>query len=775
MTNQPWDASLPSDPQLDRFSPPTYPAAMAKPSVDAGGGLPALLYLLRKARTAGGLLPLYRRLRSRNACKTCALGMGGQKGGMVNEAGHFPEVCKKSVQAQAGDMGRVVSERTLSQHPRERLQTMTPRELEELGRVVFPLRMDQGDRTFRRISWDEALDVAAASLRAAAPERVFFYSSGRSSNEAAFLLQTVARAYGTANIHNCSSYCHSASGVALSKVYGSGTASVVLEDLAQADLALVAGANPASNHPRLITQLMNLRRRGGRVLVVNPLRELGLVRFRIPSDWRSMLFGSQISDLYVQPHIGGDVAVFKALLKGVVQENGAENDYITRFTEGWPGVHRDLESASWDDLREASGLSAEEIEQAVRMLLQAKRGIFLWAMGLTHHENGVDNILALSNLALSRGWLGRPGTGLLPIRGHSNVQGVGSVGVSPGLKRAFADKLRELYGIETPSARGLDTYGCMEAAERGEIDSAILLGGNLFASNPDRAWAGDALRRIGTTTYITTKLNEGHIHGAGRINLVLPVLARDEESQATTQESMFNFIRISDGGEPAVRGELRSEVDVIAGLAERTLPPGRFDWTQMRSHRELRKHIAASVPGYGELEQVDHGRREFQLEGRTFHEPRFATATGKAQFHVTPLTGKGLEHDELRMMTLRSEGQFNTVVYEEEDLYRGNTHRNVIMMAEADARRRGLKETDWVRVYNGTGSMEVRVAIVDIRAGNTAMYYPEANALVPRAVDSQSGTPAFKSVRVRVEPLQPARSSSERSKRSVADTIVSTE
>lgn len=725
---------------------------MAKPTVDAGGGLPALFYVFRKAREAGGVLPLYRRLRSRNACKTCALGMGGQRGGMVNEAGHFPEVCKKSVQAQAGDMGRVLTETALAQYPIERLRTMTSFELEKMGRVVFPMRADHGDARFRRVSWDEALDTAAASLRQTPPERTFFYSSGRSSNEAAFLFQTVARAYGTRNIHNCSSYCHAASGVALARVYGSGTASVVLEDLAKADLALIAGANPASNHPRLISQLVNLRRRGGRVIVVNPLRELGLTRFRVPSDWRSMLFGSQISDVYLQPHIGGDIAVFKALLKGVLEAGGLDRDFVAQHTEGWEDVEGDLHAQSWDALRTASGLTSEDLDLAVNLLLRAQRGILFWAMGLTHHEHGVDNILALANLALARGWLGRPGTGLLPIRGHSNVQGVGSVGVSPHLKQVFAAKLRELYGIETSGDGALDTFGSMEASERGEMDSAVLLGGNLFASNPDRAWAARALRRIAVTTHITTKLNEGHVHGAGLTNLILPVLARDEESQATTQESMFNLIRISDGGTPAVQGEMRSEVEVIASLAERILPPDRFDWSQMRSHQALRRHIAAAVPGYAGITQVDETRREFQLEGRTFHEPRFATPDGKARFHVTPLPGTVLAEDELWLMTLRSEGQFNTVVYEEEDLYRGNTHRNVVMMAESDAVQRGLREGDWATVGNETGSLDVRVAIVEIRAGNAAMYYPEANALVPRRIDRQSGTPAFKSVRVRIQP-----------------------
>src|SRR5437867_4422256 len=267
---------------------------MGSPRVRAGGGLAAVRYVLRKGREAGGMLPLYRRLRSRNACKTCAVGMGGQRGGMVNEAGHFPEVCKKSVQAQAGDMAAPIPERWFATTPIAAMERLGSAECERLGRLAFPVLATERDAHFRRLSWAEALDRAGAALRAARPEETFFYASGRSSNEAAFLMQLVARAYGTANIHNCSFYCHSASSVALGRVYGSGTASIGLHDLAEADLVLVAGANPASNHPRLIARLVALRRRGGTVIVVNPLRELGLVRFRVPSDWRSFAFGSQV-------------------------------------------------------------------------------------------------------------------------------------------------------------------------------------------------------------------------------------------------------------------------------------------------------------------------------------------------------------------------------------------------------------------------------------------------------------------------------------------------
>src|SRR5437762_5595578 len=439
----------------------------------SGGGFAALFYVLRKGREAGGIVRLYRRLRTRNACKTCGVGMGGQQGGMTNEAGHFPEVCKKSVQAQAGDMAGTIAEEVFRTTSLVRLEQLGSRELEGLGRLGFPLLAGPGDTHFRRVSWSEALDRAAAGLRATPPAESFFYSSGRSSNEAAFLMQVVARAWGTPNVHNCSFYCHNASSVALGQVYGSGTASVGLDDLAAADLALVAGANPASNHPRLVAQLVALRRRGGRVIVVNPLRELGLVRFRVPSDWRSMLFGSTVSDLYLQPHVGADVALLKALLKGVVEAGAVDRTFVAEHTSGWEAVAADLAASSWDELARCSGVARAEIDRAVTMLGEARRGVFCWAMGLTHHAHGVDNVLALANLALARGWLGRPGCGLLPIRGHSNVQGVGSCGVTPGLKQAFAARLQELYGSTVMPGSGQDPSTSLVSAAEGRIQACV--------------------------------------------------------------------------------------------------------------------------------------------------------------------------------------------------------------------------------------------------------------------------------------------------------------
>ena len=725
---------------------------MKKPA-RAGGGVAAVRYTLERAREAGGVLRLTRQMQSRNACKTCAVGMGGQRGGMRNETGSFPEVCKKSIQAQAADMQPPIPERLFAEHSVADLECWTARRIEAAGRLGFPIMWRVGDTHFRRISWSDAYRVAGDALRAAAPARTFFYSSGRSSNEAAFLLQCFARVFGTNNVNNCSYYCHQASSVALQRAIGSGTATVVLDDLERADLAVVIGANPASNHPRLITQLVNLRRRGGHVIVVNPLKEIGLVRFRVPSDWRSMLLGSEVSDVYLQPHVGADIPLLKLLLKGIVDTGALDRDFLAAHVEGWEAVEADVRSASHAELLAACGALPQDVETAVRLLTQSQRTIFCWAMGVTQHAHGVDNVQAIVNLALSRGMLAKPGAGLLPIRGHSNVQGVGSVGVSPVLKAEFARRLEQLYGIEMPSEPGLHTLGSVEAADHGYIDCAILLGGNLFAATPDRIWAGDALRKIGTTVYVTTKLNEGHIHGRGRTCVVLPALARDEERQCTTQESMFNFVRLSDGGAPPASDEMCSEVEIIATLAGMVLPPGPVDFGRLRDHRAIRAAIATVVPGFEAIGEIDDGKQEFQINARTLHAPTFTTASGRAHAAVTPVPHWSLADDEFRLMTLRSEGQFNTIVYEDEDIYRGNERRDVVMMNEADAQALGLRRDQRVVVQNDTGRMEVVVRFAPLPRGNLAMYYPEANVLIPRRIDPASGTPVFKSTTARIVPV----------------------
>lgn len=723
--------------------------------VDSGGGWPAIWYTFRKAREMGGWWRMWQAMRSKNACKTCALGMGGQRGGIVNEAGSFPEFCKKSLQAMAADMQGAIRPEFWSTYSIAQLQQFTPRQLESCGRLVQPVVRHAGDPYYRTITWDDALHRIVQKLKQSVPDETFWYFSGRSSNEAGFLLQLFARLYGTNNVNNCSYYCHQASGVGLSTSVGSGTATIVLEDLEQADLIFVIGGNPASNHPRLMTTLMHARRRGGEVIVINPVRETGMERFRVPSDVRSLLWGDSIASLYVQPHIGGDLALLTGISKEIDERGGSDEAFLRDHCLDSDAWTENLRQFSWDEIVTKSGVSRTEIQAIADRYMKSKNTVFSWTMGITHHVHGVENVQAIAALAMQRGMVGRPHAGLLPIRGHSNVQGIGSVGVTPKLRDSILEKLQSEYGLQLPTTPGLDTLACMEAADSEKLKVGLCLGGNLYGSNPDARFAAAALAKLEMLVYLSTTLNTGHAHGLAGETIILPVLPRDEEPQPTTQESMFNFIRLSDGG-PARHQGPRSEVEVIAHLADGVLGScGPISWQQMRDTGKIREAISRVVPGFEQIAQMDRSKQEFHVQGRIFHEPKFPTPSGKGQLHRHQLPELHQEAGKLRLMTVRSEGQFNTVVYEEEDLYRGQDRRDIILLHPDDMQQFGLEEEQRVRVTSTTGTMaSIRArSFPKIRAGNALMYYPEANVLVPRSSDSQSRTPAFKNILVSVEPM----------------------
>jgi molybdopterin-dependent oxidoreductase alpha subunit len=716
--------------------------------VNAGGGWQAVFYTLNKAVEVGPLR-LWKKMRSRNACKTCALGMGGMKGGMVNEAGHFPEVCKKSLQAQVADMQGALEADFFDKHSLEDLLRLTPKQAEDMGRIAYPVVHREGDSHFRPITWEAALSEISATLKQANPERTAFYSSGRSSNEAAFLLQSFARVYGTNNVMNCSFYCHQASGVALKMAYGTGTATIGLDDIKHSDLVVLLGANPASNHPRLMTQLTELKGRGGHVIVVNPLREVGLEVFRVPSRPISMLFGTKIADQYVQPQAGGDIPFLVAVLKKLIEMNKINQAFLEANTEGWQQALEQARETSFDELVTASGVTPSEIETTANYLAQSKNAIFAWAMGLTHHACGVDNVLAVSNLALATANVGKEGAGMLPIRGHSNVQGIGSVGVAPDLQPVVKEALERLYNTSFPEAKGLDTFHMIERGGAGGLDCLISVGGNLWGSNPDSNWATTSMQKIGTTVYLSTKLNPGHFWGRGKNTIILPVLARDEEPQPSTQESMFNYVRMSEGGNPNVPGHMRSEAQIICTLANMVLGREPVDWLKLTEAKEVRKLIAEAIPGWKEIGTMDDTKKEFTIAGRVFHTPRFNTQSGKAQMFATPIPK--FDQDSLRMITLRSEGQFNSVVYEEYDIYRGIPHRFCILVSQADCTRLNIKDGERVKVIGEAGELDnIEVIVGNIKAGTVAMFYPESNVLIKANIDKRSKTPAFKSAPVKI-------------------------
>ncbi len=722
---------------------------MARAKLRKAGGWASIRYSLDMARKVGGVRKLYRALRSANTCKACAFGMGGIAGGMVNEAGQKWQVCKKSMQAQAQDMQPGIPADFFNQTTIDELKMLSGRELEALGRLVHPLYLSRDASRFSVLSWPQALELLVERWKHAQPQRSFFYTSGRSSMEAAFLIQLLARQWGTNNVNNCSYYCHQASGVGLTESLGSGTSTVTLEDLTRADLVVLIGANPASNHPRLMTFLMELRRRGGKVVVINPFLESGLQYFSVPSDVRSLLFGSEIANLYLQPHCGGDLALLKAAAACLWRENQADVAFMRAYCNGFQGFVTDLESEDMQRLVEISGVPMTDFETFCRTLSASSGTIFAWAMGITHHEHGVQNVQAIANLALLRGMVGRPGAGLLPIRGHSNVQGVGSVGVIPKLKPPMAKALLEKHGVQVPETEGKDTFACMQAAHDGEIDFSVLTGGNLYAANPDSAWAARALARIDFTAFLSTTLNLGHIHGHGKDTLILPVRARDEEKQSTSQESMFNYVRLSRGGQPAPAEDLPAESEIFVRVAQELFSDSTIPWQQMADHHQVRQFIASSVPSMAPMSELDSGK-EFTIPGRIRHQPEFGTQNGKANLSVLSVPDTRAPQGYFNLMTLRSEGQFNTIIYEEYDVYRGVSNRMVVLMNQADIHKHGFAEGQQVIVESEVGRLAVELVVAPIRAGNVAMYFPEANALTPARIDPKSKTPAFKRVQVRI-------------------------
>jgi molybdopterin-dependent oxidoreductase alpha subunit len=715
-----------------------------------GGGPKKVLYALQTAARIG-LPKTAKALTSKNACKACGLGMGGQRGGMTNEAGEFPSVCNKSVQAQSTDIQPAIPAVVLD-HPIADLGELDGYEMERLGRLNTPLFKARDSDRFAPVTWEWAFEHAAQRFAETSADRSFFYSSGRSSNEAGFVLQLLARAYGTNNVNNCSYYCHQATSVGLGSTIGTGTATVELDDLEKCDLIFVIGANPSSNHPRFIHKLKACRDRGGQVIVINPAREAGLVKFAIPKSPTSMLKGGDfIASEYLQPRIGSDILLIKGLMKAVLQQGAEDRAFIDAHARGFDALQADLDRTAWNEIVERTGIARAEIERVAQIYAHAENAVFAWGMGVTHHLHGSENVEYIANLALLRGQIGRIGAGLLPLRGHSNVQGIGTIGVKPVLAADVLARMEAAYGVTLPKGAGFDTMAGLKAAHRGEVDVALMMGGNLYEATPNSEWAQESLERIGFKLFLTTTLNRGHVHGLdGGETMILPVTARDEEWQPTTQESMFNFVRLSDGGINRL-DNVRPEVVILTEIARRLLPNSPIDFTAFQQHKTIREAIARIVPGMEELADIDVSKREFHVRRRVLHAPVFNTEDGKAHFVTS--AAPTLPDSALLLTSVRSEGQFNTIIYERTDSYRDDADRWTVMLNETDISAHGLVDGDKATLESEQGRMEgVTVRAFDIARGSVMAYYPEANVLIGDALDPRSKTPAFKSTPVRLVP-----------------------
>ena len=716
-----------------------------------GGGTKKVLYTLSTIKRIG-VKKSTKALLANNACKACGLGMGGQRGGMTNELGEFPAVCNKSVQAQSTDIQPPIPS-AIFNHTLDELRELSPRELEHIGRLNTPIFKSKHANKYEPVSWDWALKYAADKFKQSPPDNTFFYSSGRSSNEAGFLLQLLARHYGTNNINNCSYYCHQATSVGLGSTIGSGTATVELEDLSACDLVFVIGANPSSNHPRFIHKLKACRDRGGNVIVINPAKEPGLVKFAVPKSPISLIAGgTEIASDYLQPKIGSDIALIKGIAKAIIESNTHDQTFITNYTNGFEPFKTDIEHTTWTQITDCCGIKQTDIENTAKLYANAKNVIFAWGMGMTHHQFGCENVEYIANLCLLRGMIGKPNAGLLPLRGHSNVQGIGTIGVKPVLTEDVLQHIEQAFAINLPKSTGLDTYHALLKAHEGKINCALIMGGNLYAATPNSAWAAEALSKINFKTFLTTTLNQGHLYGVDDETLILPVLARDEEAQATTQESMFNYVRLSDGGISRL-SNARSEVSILADIGSLLHVDSKINYQQFKNHQTIRESISAIVPGMSELKNIGIAKKEFHIQNRLMHTPNFKTTSGKATFIVHPLPIVNAQQDErpFLLATVRSEGQFNSIIYEETDSYRYQASRWSVLMSEKDMARIDVKNGEPVNIFSAHGEMhKVKVQLFDLAEGSVLAYYPEANVLTGSNLDPRSKTPNFKSIPINI-------------------------
>lgn len=751
-------SDLPQEPNLS--IPPFHETNTETPAI--GGGLPVIQYWAKHTLSPEGPA-LWKTLFHHSACLACSWGTGGQKGGFTDETGAVLQRCMKSVEAISSELQPAVPLHFFQRFTVEELQRLSSMEADRLGRLSYPVILREGSLHYERISWSEALEIATVAFQKQ-PERVASYSSGRSSNEAAFLLQLMIRALGSNNLADCSDLCHAPSTTALKQVLGTQTSVVSLESLKQADCVVLIGSNCAYNQPRLMNELIRLRDDGKQVIVINPVMEIGLVKFGSPSFPISSLFtGSEIASLYLQPIPGSDVALLIGIQKALLAKNRVCYDYLQAYTEGWEAVIEQAQSVSWETIVSTCGVSQAEIEAAAAMIGNVDKVVFAWAMGITQQENGVDNVLSICNTALLTGNVGKAGAGLMPVRGHSNVQGFGSMGVTVHLKQEIQESLEKLLGRPLSRVQGYDTRSLIEAADAGNIDSLLCLGGNLYAANPDTTQAKRALGQVETIIYLATKPNLGHFHGLGRRQtLILPVLNRFENPHKTTVESGNNFVRLNDEGRTHLKqADLMAEVNFLAELAQRLHGNHPIDWQKLQDPKYVRQLIAQTIPGYEKIAQIDEKGEEFTIGGRILTQPKFSTPSGKAILFPTPLPVLTLPSPDdfnipadargvvLALMTGRSYSQHNTVVYKIGDQYRGMPHRNCILLNARDMERIGVSEHEQVTVKGDAGQMEnVEVILGAVRPGAGLMFYPEVNAIVKARVDKRCGTPAFKRVPV---------------------------
>ncbi len=691
---------------------------------------------------------------------------------------HPLEFCENGAKAMADEAttARVTPE-FFAQYSIAELSEKSDHWLNRQGRLTHPMILRPGDTHYQPISWDDAFNTVAKELnQLGSPDEAVFYTSGKATNEAAFAYQLFARLYGTNNLPDCSNMCHESSGWGLNQTLGVGKSTVTLSDLEHADLIFSIGQNPGTNHPRMLTSLLAAKRNGATIIDVNPLPEVGLLRFKHPQEPMHLLGdGTRLSDRLVQVRINGDVALLKGVIKAVLEAEdrspGAvlDWDFIREHTSGFEEFREHVKAVEWPEIEEQSGIARERITEIGEFAAKARGTVICWAMGLTQHRNGVENIRELVNLLLLRGNIGKANAGVLCVRGHSNVQGDRTMGIWEQMDEGFLNRLGTEFKFEPPRRKGYDTVETIRAMDAGKIKTFISLGGNFLSAAPDTDVVARAVAKCRLTAFISTKLNRGHLV-TGATSVILPCLGRTEVDvqpsgrQFTTVEDTLGVVSSSRGVLKPASEHLRSEVAIIAGIAAATIGgKGDVDWMNLLDYDRIRDHASRVVAGFGKFNQ--RARRPDGFYAPVAAKQRhFDTATGKANFTVNPIRPIHLAADQYLMMTIRSHDQFNTTIYGLDDRYRGvHGGRRVIFMNRDDIAQAGLKDRQLVDLtshFEGERRTirDFSVISYDIPRRCTATYYPETNPLVALgSVAEISNTPASKSVVITIEPASPVR------------------
>ena len=684
------------------------------------------------------------------------------------------EFCENGAKAVASEATRArATPDFFAKHSIAALLRQSDLWMDQQGRLTHPMIRRNGADHYEPIAWQDAFDLIGRELNAlGSPDQASFYTSGRASNEAAFLYGLFARQLGTNNLPDCSNMCHESSGAGLTETIGVGKSTVTIEDFSYADSIFIIGQNPGTCHPRMLTELQKAARNGCKIVSVNPLPESGMIRFKNPQEPLGLLGrGTAIACLFLPVRVNGDVALLKGIMKEMLEADRQSSgqilahDFIRHHTEGFEAVAADLEAESWEKIVAGSGVSRELIRQAAEIAGASERMICCWAMGITQHKNGVANVQTIVDFALLRGQIGRRGAGLCPVRGHSNVQGDRTVGIWEKMSDTFLEALGKEFDFSPPRKHGFDTVRTIAAMHEGQVKVFVGLGGNFLSASPDTHYTSEALQRCTLTVQIATKLNRGHLI-TGQQALLLPCLGRTERDvqasgeQFVTVEDTTGVVHQSRGVLDPASPELLSEPAIVAGIARATLGgKSKVDWQGLvDDYDRVREHIEHVVPGFTQYNQRVREPGGFYLPNGP-REGTFTTPSKRARFTVHPIPDHALADGQLLLTTLRSHDQFNTTIYGEDDRYRGIFGgRRVVFLNAEDMRARGIAKDQALDLVSHFGSERRRAAgfkavPYEIPPGCAAAYYPETNVLVPvNSVADGSNQPSSKSIVITLEP-----------------------